>query len=147
MKIGIESHEEESVPAAGCSVATITKTEIDSDRHRVPWRTPGRRRLLRRAGREGFKAAHIQRLRKHLAKGSRSMWRIVFLLLSATALVEGATHNACFQPPLTGPCKAGFRRYFYDPWSMDCLLFIYGGCHGNDNNFDSLEACRRACPW
>ncbi|GFO47599.1 kunitz-type serine protease inhibitor taicotoxin [Plakobranchus ocellatus] len=52
---------------------------------------------------------------------------------------------ACRLTPLAGPCRAAFRRYFFDPVSMECHSFIYGGCHGNDNNFRTMEDCDRRC--
>lgn len=42
-------------------------------------------------------------------------------------------------------CLAYMRRWRYDPESGNCENFIYGGCGGNANNFDSLEACDQKC--
>ncbi|KAH0619351.1 hypothetical protein JD844_019396 [Phrynosoma platyrhinos] len=36
-------------------------------------------------------------------------------------------------------------RYFYNPASKSCEEFIYGGCLGNENNFQTLEQCRLTC--
>ncbi|XP_028677104.1 kunitz-type protease inhibitor 1a isoform X1 [Erpetoichthys calabaricus] len=51
----------------------------------------------------------------------------------------------CTDPPLTGPCRAHFKRWWYDPYSRDCHPFTFGGCDGNDNNFQDVDTCRRAC--
>ncbi|KAJ6655572.1 hypothetical protein lerEdw1_005043 [Lerista edwardsae] len=53
--------------------------------------------------------------------------------------------DRCQLPPETGPCKAKIRRWYYSPAQRKCLLFTYGGCHGNSNNFETEEACEEAC--
>ncbi|KAK2509432.1 hypothetical protein MC885_012162 [Smutsia gigantea] len=44
-----------------------------------------------------------------------------------------------------GICKARFHRFFYNATSDECEQFIYGGCQGNDNNFETTEICLRVC--
>ena len=51
----------------------------------------------------------------------------------------------CYLPSETGPCKAGFRRYYYDHKKDKCLKFTYGGCRGNRNNFKTMEECNERC--
>jgi tissue factor pathway inhibitor len=41
---------------------------------------------------------------------------------------------------------AYFERYYYDPASESCTKFVYGGCMGNRNNFETLEECETKCP-
>uniref|UniRef100_A0A673B5K1 BPTI/Kunitz inhibitor domain-containing protein n=1 Tax=Sphaeramia orbicularis TaxID=375764 RepID=A0A673B5K1_9TELE len=48
-------------------------------------------------------------------------------------------------PYLTGPCRAYFRRYYYDTNSKTCKVFIYGGCKGNLNNFETMSKCLQTC--
>jgi len=45
----------------------------------------------------------------------------------------------------TGPCRAHHERWFYDQSDGYCKQFVYGGCAGNKNRFDSEPACREAC--
>jgi len=40
---------------------------------------------------------------------------------------------------------AYFQRYYYDQSDDACKEFVYGGCRGNGNNFESQQACERAC--
>ena len=48
-------------------------------------------------------------------------------------------------PKRTGECKGVYQRYFYDPNSNECKLFIYGGCRGNKNNFNYKNECEEKC--
>lgn len=51
----------------------------------------------------------------------------------------------CDQPLQVGPCKAAYKRYYYNAESGACERFTYGGCQGNSNNFKSMWACQKAC--
>ncbi|XP_063295091.1 kunitz-type protease inhibitor 1 [Pelobates fuscus] len=51
----------------------------------------------------------------------------------------------CVEFPDTGSCRASFSRWYYDPESMTCMAFTYGGCGGNGNNFKSERDCLRYC--
>jgi len=44
-----------------------------------------------------------------------------------------------------GPCRASFERYYFDGETNQCHRFIYGGCQGNGNNFESIDACQSKC--
>uniref|UniRef100_A0A670IFZ9 BPTI/Kunitz inhibitor domain-containing protein n=1 Tax=Podarcis muralis TaxID=64176 RepID=A0A670IFZ9_PODMU len=48
-------------------------------------------------------------------------------------------------PPQRGNCLALFIRWYYNPRVGRCLVFVYGGCLGNANNFHSRSACERRC--
>ena len=54
--------------------------------------------------------------------------------------------NACKLPPEPGPCEGHQERWYLDAYTWNCELFIYGGCEGNANNFETKEACQAACP-
>lgn len=37
------------------------------------------------------------------------------------------------------------ERYYFDQETKTCKTFIYGGCYGNGNNFDTEEHCLKVC--
>uniref|UniRef100_A0A0B7ALC0 BPTI/Kunitz inhibitor domain-containing protein n=1 Tax=Arion vulgaris TaxID=1028688 RepID=A0A0B7ALC0_9EUPU len=51
----------------------------------------------------------------------------------------------CKMPLSDGPCRANIPRYFYDITQRKCIIFDYGGCQGNENNFRTAEACEVQC--
>ena len=51
----------------------------------------------------------------------------------------------CHLPPEVGSCKGRFPRWFFNTSSSQCELFIYGGCHGNKNQFGTLNECIDLC--
>ncbi|XDV41649.1 hypothetical protein PO909_010470, partial [Leuciscus waleckii] len=51
----------------------------------------------------------------------------------------------CTDPPETGPCRAHFTRWYYDPLNKKCHQFIFGGCDGNENNFETTDKCMSNC--
>ncbi|XP_029386594.1 tissue factor pathway inhibitor a isoform X2 [Echeneis naucrates] len=87
-------------------------------------------------------------------------WLLCAFSLSCVALLgtcrrHGQAHGA--QPELLifnelcalkdepGPCKAIKDRFFFNVDTGSCELFEYGGCGGNANNFETLEACEEMC--
>ncbi|NXN99485.1 TFPI1 inhibitor, partial [Rhinopomastus cyanomelas] len=54
-------------------------------------------------------------------------------------------HSVCAMKADEGPCKAVHMRYYFNMQSSSCEVFEYGGCHGNENNFLTLEECRKKC--
>ncbi|XP_068854421.1 LOW QUALITY PROTEIN: kunitz-type protease inhibitor 2 [Aphelocoma coerulescens] len=51
----------------------------------------------------------------------------------------------CSAPPVPGPCRAAFPRWFYVPAERSCREFTYGGCRGNANNHRDEQECLRRC--
>ena len=45
----------------------------------------------------------------------------------------------------TGPCKGAFDSWFYNSAVGECLQFVYGGCEGNGNRFETKDACEQRC--
>jgi len=50
---------------------------------------------------------------------------------------------ACALPFEVGTCRADIPVYAYVNGA--CVVRSYGGCDGNDNRFDTLEACLATC--
>ena len=53
--------------------------------------------------------------------------------------------EVCSQEPDPGPCDGAFPRFFHNATSGRCEEFVYGGCEGNDNRFNTQEECEQTC--
>ncbi|XP_044730136.1 papilin isoform X2 [Chrysoperla carnea] len=51
----------------------------------------------------------------------------------------------CFLPSVSGSCSNQTRRFYYDSRVGVCQQFLYTGCEGNQNNFETIEECHRNC--
>ncbi|KAB1279361.1 Tissue factor pathway inhibitor [Camelus dromedarius] len=54
-------------------------------------------------------------------------------------------HSFCALKADDGPCKAMMKRFFFNIHTQQCEEFVYGGCEGNQNRFESLEECKEKC--
>jgi hypothetical protein len=57
----------------------------------------------------------------------------------------GGEPGFCLLPADPGMCLASMPRYFFNTKTGVCQPFTYGGCGGNGNNFETIEACYGAC--
>ena len=55
------------------------------------------------------------------------------------------TNEICTLPEDGGRCRAVMERYRFDPEIHKCVVFQYGGCGGNENNFEYIEECEKTC--
>uniref|UniRef100_A0A8C1W1K1 Wu:fb59d01 n=1 Tax=Cyprinus carpio TaxID=7962 RepID=A0A8C1W1K1_CYPCA len=53
--------------------------------------------------------------------------------------------KACSLPKAEGTCFAIIPKYYYDNEEKMCLMFLYRGCSGNANRFNSREECQTMC--
>ncbi|XP_066522640.1 WAP, Kazal, immunoglobulin, Kunitz and NTR domain-containing protein 2 [Hoplias malabaricus] len=60
---------------------------------------------------------------------------------------QGELAAPCNLPSLQGPCKAYEPRWAYSGALGQCQPFIFSGCGGNENNFETREACEDSCPF
>ncbi|XP_053554506.1 tissue factor pathway inhibitor isoform X2 [Bombina bombina] len=44
-----------------------------------------------------------------------------------------------------GSCKATIPRFYFNLFTRKCDYFEFGGCGGNENNFESMEECQEKC--
>ncbi|KAK8760661.1 hypothetical protein V5799_028071 [Amblyomma americanum] len=56
-----------------------------------------------------------------------------------------SAQDICTLPKVQGPCSGSFEQWFYDPEKDRCDLFIYGGCQGNANRFNTRDDCEERC--
>lgn len=51
----------------------------------------------------------------------------------------------CLQPKVVGNCHASILSFFFDTQTGKCTSFVYSGCGGNANNFQSYHQCDFKC--
>ncbi len=73
------------------------------------------------------------------------------ITLAPAAFIEEKSPNKSFNPQScglkkdSGPCLAYFESYFFNADTQKCEQFIYGGCKGNENRFQTIEECESSC--
>jgi len=78
----------------------------------------------------------------------KSLLICVFLFLCYFLHFSLLLEDCQKDPAIGGPgptCLAHIERYFYNSSSMNCEIFIYGGCGGNLNNFGNDTECMDSC--
>lgn len=56
------------------------------------------------------------------------------------------TPQRCPGPADKGPCNRKIYKWAYEPKSQHCILFVWGGCAGNEKNrFDTEIQCMKRC--
>uniref|UniRef100_L7MZD2 BPTI/Kunitz inhibitor domain-containing protein n=1 Tax=Anolis carolinensis TaxID=28377 RepID=L7MZD2_ANOCA len=53
----------------------------------------------------------------------------------------------CSLPPMKGSCENRLTRFYYNHQHKRCEKFVYGGCLGNGNKFQTLESCEKMCKF
>lgn len=58
---------------------------------------------------------------------------------------EDNIQESCSLQPEVGPCFAAVPQWYHDIATGKCDEFVWGGCQGNRNKFNTLAACERMC--
>ena len=53
----------------------------------------------------------------------------------------GIPNSICSMKPEVGHCKMDLTRFYYDHKTKTCKKFSFGGCGGNENNFETKKDC------
>ncbi|XP_065670828.1 blackelin-4 isoform X2 [Hydra vulgaris] len=72
----------------------------------------------------------------------------LFCMMSNTYLKQGVCEPNkidCKSKLDPGPCFAYLKKWFYNHATKKCQQFVYGGCRGNNNRYDSKDACDKSC--
>ncbi|CAH8519483.1 unnamed protein product [Schistosoma curassoni] len=72
-----------------------------------------------------------------------SVWFGIVNLISSTT--NETINKICLEPIESGPCRASIEMFAFSVDQWRCIKFIYGGCHGNSNQFASIEECEAVC--
>nr|NP_651145.2 uncharacterized protein Dmel_CG17380 [Drosophila melanogaster]AAF56135.2 uncharacterized protein Dmel_CG17380 [Drosophila melanogaster] len=68
---------------------------------------------------------------------------LIFLIVPGTS--TALRHERCSFIANPGPCKGNFEMFAYDMDNNVCVEFIYGGCGGNPNRFQTKKECILLC--
>ncbi|XP_049527493.1 actinia tenebrosa protease inhibitors-like [Dermacentor silvarum] len=81
-----------------------------------------------------------------IANDKLEMCRMKYCILLAFLGAALAQRNAiCRLPVDDGICKALIPRFYFNAETGKCTSFFYGGCEGNENNFETIEECEKTC--
>ena len=86
-------------------------------------------------------------INKKIPVCSKWIWtlQMTFNCLLFLAGCPSICADPCDLPPETGKCRAYLPRYHHNATSGQCEQFIYGGCGGNQNRFNTQHECETAC--
>uniref|UniRef100_A0A0K2TMJ4 Papilinlike [Aplysia californica] n=1 Tax=Lepeophtheirus salmonis TaxID=72036 RepID=A0A0K2TMJ4_LEPSM len=75
----------------------------------------------------------------------RAVKYLNYLLDPKLLIIATPTYDTCSLQSETGPCEESVVQYFHNAKTGKCETFVYGGCYGNGNNFDSMKSCEEHC--
>lgn len=75
--------------------------------------------------------------KSHSLRFTSIIWYFIYLCAHVSAV--------CWARAESGPCHAMLERWYFNPKERRCVPFLFGGCGGNRNNFESEEYCLAVC--
>lgn len=64
----------------------------------------------------------------------------------SSVILDQPVLNKCNGFPEKGSCNKTIIKWAYDQNRQKCVVFVWGGCGGNEfNQFDSEEDCLNSC--
>lgn len=74
----------------------------------------------------------------------------LFTLFCSCCTGTSQRDNICFAEvcslkKINGPCDGYYPTWYYDAERKQCGQFVYGGCLGNGNRFETKELCDELC--
>uniref|UniRef100_A0A224YFP2 Tissue factor pathway inhibitor n=1 Tax=Rhipicephalus zambeziensis TaxID=60191 RepID=A0A224YFP2_9ACAR len=73
-----------------------------------------------------------------------SLW-VVLLCLVCVQASWWDVWPKCWKRKLVGNCSQKIPSWYYSFWSGRCKGFLYSGCGGNSNRFNTEGECQKAC--
>ncbi|XP_037275633.2 BPTI/Kunitz domain-containing protein [Rhipicephalus microplus] len=70
---------------------------------------------------------------------------MIVLLLSIWFIRSRASRLHCWLPKAVGLCNKSTPSWFYNIWTAQCTGFLYSGCGGNLNRFNTEKECNDVC--
>ena len=73
------------------------------------------------------------------------MSKILLISLLFLGIASVFSNERCRLPKQIGPCRGLIPRVWFNRNTGQCENFFYGGCQGNENNFETVQECERSC--
>ena len=80
-------------------------------------------------------------------------WSILIIvawkLVQIDAISTGSRPDYCSLPPMMAgekKCKSYINKWTFNETEAACVSYIYGGCNGTKNLFDTEGDCQASCP-
>ncbi|XP_028178594.1 PI-actitoxin-Aeq3a-like [Ostrinia furnacalis] len=73
------------------------------------------------------------------------MKNIGILVFLVAITLASSLDKRCKLPLVSGRCLAYLPSYGYRVETGKCERFIYGGCEGNKNRFETRKECEAVC--
>jgi hypothetical protein len=70
---------------------------------------------------------------------------VIFNFITNRLVVIVQLADACYLPKSVGRCGNSQTKFYYNYETRQCEEFVYGGCLGNENKFDTSEECELKC--